>query len=77
MNQDLDQLAERIIRNQEVVEFIQGLVTEKGVSPEAIIRAAAGQVSPGGDRGGTGRFLEPLPGADPHDPDGGHDNQEH
>lgn len=73
MRSPLDRFAERIVRNQEVVEFIQGLVA-MGVPPKVIVQAA---VSYERHSGGTSGFLPPLPGADPHDPDGGHDTDGH
>ena len=38
MREPLNQFADRIIRNNEVSEFIRGLI-EKGVSPQAIVDA--------------------------------------
>lgn len=40
MRQPLDQFADRLVRNDEVQEFIQGLIHEKGVKPTLIIRSA-------------------------------------
>jgi hypothetical protein len=42
MREPLNSFANRIVNNQEVVEFIVGLVKEKGVNPIVIIRAVQG-----------------------------------
>lgn len=80
MRQPLGQFAARIAQNQEVEEFIRGLIEEHGVPADRIIRFAQDAKAYGrGEyfmQGGT-RFRMPLPGADPHDPDGGHDDQGH
>lgn len=50
MREPLNQFAERIIRNDEVKEFIQGLI-EKGVSPHAIKAATEPPPKPQEDFG--------------------------
>lgn len=40
MRQPLDEFAERLIRSGELVEFLNGLMNEKGIDPVEIIRIA-------------------------------------
>lgn len=73
MRHPLHDFAARLVRCQEVAEFVTGLVKEFGVDPSVIVKAATGRSGPGhSSRRDSRGHLPPLPGADPHDPNGGH-----
>jgi len=46
MRAPLDEFANRLLRNGEITEFVQGLINEKGVDPHDIISAAQATTTP-------------------------------